>query len=333
MGEILVLCIITALIHWVIKKIFEKIILNSRTAEFSVQVRKVYRYIRLAVAISYTLIIAVELYTVIPNIIASVHQVTAIRLVFSTIVISLLPYAAMSLPISVMTIKDLGDEDFALYLRGFSTDSYEASMYDSLQSIYDKRHMGLKKSKEKDVMKLPFSEHDFAKAVKSFMPIYSVGMTKEIESPEGSKRIYLNDEDWQAGVKLLIEKAKIVFILVNPSDSCIWEMLQCQQFALEKTVFFVDNTDYLSVIKDKIDYDTIPKCIRYTVKHTCSYIIGGECFYYSYTNNKMGFLNALNVYFNNQQTFKEQIKDKLLQQEKERDEQQYDHCRYMPKQN
>lgn len=329
MGEILVLCIVAILINWSIKKIIKKIISNSKTAEFSVRVRRVYRYIRLALILSYTLVMVVELYFVIPNIFVSVHHITAIRLTFSTIIIILLPYVAMSLPISIMTIKDLRDEDFALYLRGFSSDSYEASMYDRIESMSDR--FRLKKSKEKDVMELPFSEHDFAKAVKCFMPIYGVGMTKEIESPEGCKRIYLNDEDWQVGVKLLIEKAKMIFILINPSDSCIWEILQSQQLALEKTVFFVDNIDYLSILKDKMEYNTIPDCIRLTGKHTYNYIIGGECHSYSYTNNKMGFLNALNVYLDDQKNFEEKKKEKLQQEQKEQDEQQYDYSRYMPK--
>lgn len=311
-----------------IKKVVGIFISKSKSAAYSVKVRTIYRYIRLFIIVIYTLVILTELYFLIPIFFDSVHNITAGRLTIITIILSLLPYASMSLPISGMTIDKLKEEDFALYLRGFSSDSYKASMYDKLDAINERKNMKFTKGKKKDVMKLPFSEHDFAKAVKQYMPIYSVGMTKEIESPEGSKRIYLNDENWQEGVKLLIEKAKIVFILVNPSESCIWEILKSQELAREKTIIFVDNTDYINILKDKMEYSTIPEYIRCTGKHTYNYLIDGKCHSYVYTNNKMGFLNVLGVYFDDKESSEKIKKDELLRIEKEK--QQCDYSRYMP---
>lgn len=48
----------------------------------------------------------------------------------------LLPYAYMSLPISGMTINQLENVDFALYLRGFSSDSYSPTMYAKIDDFY-----------------------------------------------------------------------------------------------------------------------------------------------------------------------------------------------------
>lgn len=324
---VFLICLTAILINFGIKKIVHRLILKSTTAAFSVKVRTIYRYIRLCLIIIYSLVILIELYYLIPTIWNSVHHITAQRLIAEMILLSLLPYAAMSLPLSGMTIDKLKEENFALYLRGFSCDSYEASMYNKLDKW--KRNLNFIKKRKKDVMNLPFSERDFAKAVKQYMPIYSVGMTKEIESPEGSKRIYLNDEDWQENVKLLIEKAKLVFILVNPSESCIWEILKSQELAMEKTIFLVDNPDYIDALKDKVGYSNIPACIRCTGKHTYNYTIDGKSHSYVYTNNKIGFLNALEVYFEDKKASEKNKKDELPETET-KEQQQCDYSRYMP---
>lgn len=327
MIAIFFICIITILVNLSIKKVVGILISKSKSAAYSVKVRTIYRYIRLCIIVIYTLVILTELYFLIPVLWDSVHHITAVRLTVIFIILSLLPYASMSLPISGMTLDKLKGEEFALYLRGFSCDSYEASMYDKIDAINERKNMKITKRKKKNVMELPFSERDFAKAVKRFMPIYSVGMTKEIESPEGSKRIYLDDEDWQDGVKLLMEKAKIVFILVNPTKSCIWEILKSQELAMEKTVFFVDNPDYINMMKDKMEYSTIPECVRYTGRHTYNYMIDGKCHSYVYTNNEMGFLNVLRAYFDDKEP-SEKRENELLKIEDEK--QQCDYSRYMP---
>lgn len=324
---VFLICLTVILINWGIKKIVRRLILKSTTAAYSVKVRIIYRHIRLGLIIFYALVVLIELYYLIPTIWDSVHHITAQRLIVDIILLSLLPYASMSLPLSGMTIDKLKAEDFALYLRGFSCDSYEASMYDKLDEW--KKNSNFTKKRKKDVMNLPFSERDFAKAVKQYMPIYSVGMTKEIESPEGSKRIYLNDEDWQENVKLLIERAKLVFILVNPSESCIWEILRSQELAMEKTIFFVDNPNYIDVLKDKVGYSNIPVCIRCTGKHTYNYTIDGKSHSYVYTNNKLGFINALEVYFEDKKASEKNKKDELLDIETKEQEQR-DYSRYMP---
>lgn len=264
------ICIITILINLSIKKLVGIFIAKSKNAAFSVKVRNVYRYIRICIIIIYTIAMLIELNFLIPALWDSFHYITAKQQTINIILLSLLPYASMSLPISGMTIDKFKEENFALYLRGFTSDSYDASMLDKLHVLNERKNLIniWKKKNKENTVKLKFSEHELAKAVKRYMPIYSVGMTKEIESPEGCKRIYLDDKDWQEGVKMLIEKAKIIFILINPRKSCIWEILQCQEMAINKTIFFVDNLDYINIMKEKLEYSTIPECIKYTSKDT-----------------------------------------------------------------
>lgn len=118
----------------------------------------------------------------------------------------------------------LPNEKFALYLRGFSFDNYEGIRYLQKQSQYKK-----------------FSEYHFFSILDKYMPVYSVGMTKELSAPLGATRIYLNDAEWEKEVQGLIQKAEMIIVLVNDSNSCIWEFEQC--YKLKKTMLIVDDKD------------------------------------------------------------------------------------------
>lgn len=276
----------------------------------------------------YTCILLIILILIIPNYISShdFHYFN-VRTLFLVILFSLIPYTTMSLPVSGMTINKLKEKDFALYLRGFSTDSYESSMMKKISDIHDRSKIGFFKKQKVDVSKLPFSERELAKAVKKYMPIYSVGMTKEVYCPEGSKRIYLDDADWHKGVEYLIKKAKLVFILVNLSDSCIWEILKCKDIAPDKTIYFVDNPECIEELKNKLNYDTIPKCIRYTGKYTFNYVIEGVEHSYIYQNNKLGFLNVLEIYFDDKKASQKIQKSSMTETETPK----CNYSRYMPR--
>ena len=295
MLEILALVLFAVAINWSVKFIAKRFLHKSMNASSSVRIRRTYRYVRIFIIILYTMIIIPELYVVIGNFFSSLHTIVAFRMTFGAFILAILPYASMSLPISVMTIKEVTNSDFSLFLRGFSHDSYEESMYEQIE-YYEGRIKGINKRK-KNVMELPFSERDFARAVKHYFPIYSVGMTKELESPEGTKRIYLDDETWQKDVAYLINKAKYIFILVNPSNSCVWEILHCQDNAINKTIFFIDNNEALRKLQEKMG-DNIPKCLKWiSGKHFYAYILGEKEFCYNYINSKEGFLSALSCYF------------------------------------
>lgn len=329
MLKIFLICTIVVLVNYLVKKIMRYCISKSSCASTSVKRRGIYRNVRIFIIFCYSLIIFPELYRVICNIWGIFSVQTAFKLSFAMVALVLLPYAYMSLPISGITINQLENVDFALYLRGFSSDSYSPTMYAKNDDFYYRtKFFGKKKKQNND--NLPFSESDLASAVKHFMPIYSVGMTKELESPEGSKRIYLDDDKWQEGVRLLIEKAKIVLILVNSSDSCIWEILKSQELAIDKTIFFIDNPEHIGILMEKIEYNTIPECVRlYPTRCTYNYVVNGRCHSYVYSNDEKGFLNVLGVYFEDQKIFDEKKKDDLNKQ-KIIEKSKYDYSKYMP---
>lgn len=116
-----------------------------------------------------------------------------------------------------------------------------------------------------------------------------------MESPEGSVRIYLDDETWQQDVSDLIEKAEYIFILVHNSKSCIWEIQQCQWIASEKTVYFIDAPNSLKELCVS-NPEGIPSGLKdlvrngLSVRHTMLCEKNGvtKAFHYQNTENGLG---------------------------------------------
>lgn len=129
------------------------------------------------------------------------------------------------------------NKPYILYLRGFNCDEYE-----SHHKLYSKKN-------NKQISN--FSEFKFAQSIRKHFPIYAVGMTKEIESASGASRIYLEDSTWKQDVKILMKHAKAIIILINSSDSCIWEIEQSTQM-LEKTYYIVDNMEEYKLSKQML---------------------------------------------------------------------------------
>lgn len=131
------------------------------------------------------------------------------------------------LPVSCKRPYDITDSHFILYLRGFAYDNYSATEKELNKNVKDY---------------ITFSEGHFMFILQQYLPVYTVGMTKELHSPLGAKRIYLNDNEWQNDIQDLIERATLVVILLNDSSSCILEIEKCVPYK-NKTVFISDN-DY-----------------------------------------------------------------------------------------
>lgn len=129
-------------------------------------------------------------------------------------------------------------EPFALYLRGFKDDSYS------------------NKYKERD-----FNELEFSLVVKEHLGIdmYAIGMTKELDSPKGAQRVYVDDETWKEKVEMLIEKSSRIYVLVNNRESCLWEMRQVAPY-LAKTAFIVnDRSNYQQIRESLAPYISFPE--------------------------------------------------------------------------
>lgn len=126
------------------------------------------------------------------------------------------------------------NERFYLYLRGFNDDI----PFDS------------KKTLGKD----EFDESVFAEIIDYALgiPVCALGMTKEIDSPIGAKRVYVDDDAWQDKVLELMNKAERIFILVNDRSSCIWE-IENSVSLLDKTVCIVDDLGKYQSVKAHMD--------------------------------------------------------------------------------
>ena len=120
-------------------------------------------------------------------------------------------------------------EEFYLYLRGFEDDVpfSESGKY---------------------VPK--FNETLFAEAVEysEGVPMCALGMTTELDSPIGAQRVYVNDDNWQQKVLMLMQKAKQIFILINNRKSCLWEIEQAAKMK-DKIVFIVDSRERYDYVR------------------------------------------------------------------------------------
>ena len=122
---------------------------------------------------------------------------------------------------------------YCLFLRGFEQDDYGHDPVVS-EKTYDS-----------------FSEYEFTSLVMQNIPICAVGMTKEVNSPRGATRVYLNDDSWQKDVLELMEKSQAIYILVNDRKSCIWEIEQSFKM-LDKTVYIIDDIQKYENVRQQL---------------------------------------------------------------------------------
>lgn len=136
-------------------------------------------------------------------------------------------------PISTRRKEDVlnANKPFVLYLRGFENDNYSSKFKIESQGKY-----------------ISFSEYNLVKEMKSRIPVYAVGMTKETYSPVGADRVYLDDSTWKDDVRELMVAADKIVILVDDKENCIWEIEQTYNLK-EKTIFIVN--DYYKYLMAK----------------------------------------------------------------------------------
>lgn len=236
---IFIYCLLILGLNYNLMYITAKKITKSQKATQSVKYRNLYRFFRFILIMVFTIGIIILMYAYIKSI---TNPTSSTKFMFLLIIsFVFFVYSNLALPVSGKTMNKFHPKkEYALFLRGFGSDNYDiGSEWDAL--IDDFRPW---QHKEKiDPQTQPFSEELFCAAIKKHMPIYSVGMTSEVTSPIGSKRIYLDDKTWKEDVSKLIKKAKLVFVLLHNSESCMWEILQCDKEAPQKTIYFVEDND------------------------------------------------------------------------------------------
>ena len=292
MLEVILVCAIFGFIIYLLSKRFKLKISKATDAESAVRIRKYFRIYRIIVKVLFVIIMLFEIIYL-----AEVwfqkfdNAYFAFRNLMGVIILGMFVYSTMTLPISGITISKFKKrhKEYALYLRGFSTDDYTPVMEEKVEKARSIKNGTFASSKKKDPQQEPFSEKAFQKALNRYLPLYSVGMTKELESPEGSKRIYLDDESWQTDVSYLITNAKYVFIRVNSSDNCIWEIFKSIEIASDKVVYIIDNEDEISKLYNKLE-GKLPNGLRIGIsKHTLIIKIAGVYTEYLYRNDHKGY--------------------------------------------
>ena len=143
---------------------------------------------------------------------------------------------SINFPVYAIRPSHLHNECFVLYLMGFSRDNYGESI-ETLQ----------KSSASKS-----FSEGRSIHLLKQYIPVYAVGMTKELEAPHGASRIYLEDAEWEQEVEALMKKATMIIVLLNDSNSCIWEIQHAHRYK-NKTVYICDSQEKLINVRHKLN--------------------------------------------------------------------------------
>lgn len=215
---------------------------NSTNVDESVNIRRKMKWIRNISLVGFLL-----LYLVIgPIIVAQISNVTWAQywLSGSTPAIGILVYNIWQAfrqkeeknPLSPISTKRKDDvlkakKPFILYLRGFENDNYSSKFKIESQGKF-----------------ISFSEYSLVKEMKSRIPVYAVGMTKETYSPVGADRIYLDDSTWKDDVRELMIAADKIVILVDDKENCIWEIEQTYNLK-EKTIFIVN--DYYKYLMAK----------------------------------------------------------------------------------
>lgn len=211
------LLLISIAILAVFYKIYSNKIDTADSKEMSVSIRKKYSYIRFCIGILTVTCIFIFLCLFVGPLYVFMFLIVSIKWINIAM--------RKILPVYSKQLKDISQkEKFVLYLRGFYSDNYTG-----MSTLVEESHFD------------SFSEFHFIKILNKFFPVYTVGMTKELSSPYGAERIYLDDNVWEEDVSELVNRAEMVVVLVNDSDSCITEIEQC--YNLNKTILVVDDDE------------------------------------------------------------------------------------------
>ena len=291
-----------------VKLMFAKHISRTNSAQKSVNVRRFYSVVRFVLRIV-VIIVGLVLWVILLYHGIQVSKYIAILIMCSGGGLLLNLLSSLSLPMNFMTMKKFMSRErvFILYLRGFITDDYSPELEKTADTVTNAAPWKSKIDTDKENEKpndFPLSEKSLAKAWNNCpvrdCEVFSVGLPEELESPEGTKRIYLENDRWQEDAKTLMELSKYILVCIHPNDNCIWEIIQCNTLFPEKTIYYVDNITYLGIVREKMG-DKLPVCLKSKEidhNHMMVYQKNGEIVVNPYSNTDQGLSNAVNAFFN-----------------------------------
>lgn len=127
----------------------------------------------------------------------------------------------------VSTRKSIPSGKYALFLRGFKNDNYNPKT--SLSN------------------NLTFENELAVRIKKVIKKFYAIGMTKELYSPFGAKRIYVKDSEWKNKVIDLIQRSTLIVIDFHESESCLFEIIECLNYKSKTVCIVRDYSQYYSI--------------------------------------------------------------------------------------
>lgn len=282
-----------------IKVLFSTNLKRTNSAKKSVIIRRVYSVFRFILRVV-VIVIGVYLWVILLINATDVNKYIGIAILCGGGGLLLHLLSSLSLPMNFMTMEKFmsKDRDFVLYLRGFITDNYTPSMEKTADTVSNAEPWKTKiDSGEKEINpnQLSLNEKALAKAWKRYYRTYSVGRPEELESPEGTKRIYLDNDSWMEDVKTLMQLSKHILVSVHPNDNCIWEIRQCNTHFSEKTIYYVDDITNLGIIREKLG-EELPACLKseeIDQNHMMVYQKDGQVVVKAYSNTDNGLANAV----------------------------------------
>ena len=281
---------------------------RTNSAQRSVNVRRFYSVIRFFLRIA-VIIIGVVLWVILLINAIEVNKYIGITVLCGGGGLLLNLLSSLSLPMNFMTMKKFMTKErtYILYLRGFINDDYSPELAKTADTVSNAAPWKSKIDTDKTNVNpndFPLSEKSLAKAWThcpiSICEVFSVGRPEELESPEGTKRIYLDNDSWQEEAKTLMELAKYILVCIHPNDNCIWEIRQCDTLFPEKTIYYVDDITNLSIVRNKMG-EELPACLKSHEighNHMMVYQKNGETVVKPYSNTDIGLANAMSGFFN-----------------------------------
>lgn len=184
-----------------------------------------------------------------------------------------------SSPISFETRETylIQNEDFVLYLRAFHNDKYtDESLTDVMTPYIFKGPM----PDDRYIFE-SFCEQFFIKEIEQFLPSCAIGMSREMDSPIGAARVYVDDATWKEDVYEMMSQATWIIMLLEDRESCLWEFEQ--SFIMrDKTFYIVDDKEVYMRIKEKNPTLALPDLPEYDFEY--------EHFFFRWVGDKYVFL-------------------------------------------
>lgn len=290
-----------------VKYMFHKQFSRTNSVQKSINTRRFYSIIRFVLRIV-VIIIGIVLWVILLINAIKVNEYISITVLCSGggLLLSLL--SNLSLPMNFMTMKKFmsNKRTFILYLRGFITDDYSPELEKTADTVSNaapwKSYTYIDKN-QKASNGFSLNEKSLAKVWKKCpiksCEVFSVGKPEELESPEGAKRIYLDNDSWEEDVMTLMSLAKYILVCVHPNDNCIWEIRQCNTLFPEKTIYYVDDITNLDIVRDKMG-EEMPTCLKsqeIVHNHMMAYLKNGKTVVEAYSNTDRGLTDTMYRFF------------------------------------